>query len=181
MGKNKYKLTVILGTYNRLSLLKRCLDSILGKINSSHQIIVVDAGSTDGTLEFLKNYRGKIKIIMQKKRIGQAKSLSKILKKISSEFFCWLSDDNVVKAGMLDAAVSILDRNNDIGMVGLKVKDVTGPYKKYDYIGGISQAGILNVNQGMVRLSLMKNVGYFDAKYPDYGMDVDLTTKILFK
>lgn len=181
MKKNNYKLTVILGTFNRLPLLKRCLIGLLGKIKSSHQIIVVDAGSTDRTYEFLNRNRNKLKVVNQKNRIGQAKTLNKILKKISSEYVCWLSDDNVVKPKMLDLAVSILDKEKDIGMIGLKVKDVTGPYKKYEYIGGISQAGILNVNQGMVRLDLLKDVGYFDESYPDYGMDVDLTTKILLK
>lgn len=173
------KLAIILGTYNRKKLLKKCLESLIDKVKLPHIVYVIDAGSTDGTKEYLEKIDGKIKIIEDKRRIGQAKSINKLLKKINTEYVCWLSDDNIVQKGMLNKAAEILDLNRKIGMVGLKVKDVTGPYRSEEYIGGISEAGILNVNQGMVRMNIMRKVNFFDEKFPDYGMDVDLTTKIL--
>lgn len=179
MKTKNEKLAIILGTYNRLPMLKKCLNSFLGKIKTDYTVTVIDAGSTDGTLEYLHRFKKKIYIVMDGEKIGQTKSLNKVLALMKSKYFCWISDDNVLQPEIFDKAVRILDTHDDIGMVGLKVKDVTGPYTGHAYIGGISPAGILNVNQGMLRLNLMKQVGYFDEKFPDYGMDTDLTTRIL--
>lgn len=66
-------------------------------------------------------------------------------------------------------------------MVGLKVKDVKGPFRHEPYIGGIWPSGVLNVNQGMIRTEILRKVKYFDRKFPDYGMDADLTTKVLMR
>src|SRR3989344_8416572 len=100
------KLTIIIGTYNRHTLLVRLLKSLLGKVKSSHQIIIMDAGSTDGSIAYIATLGKNVRLIRQKKRIGQAKSLNKILRRIKSQYVCWLSDDNIVLKGVLDDAVS---------------------------------------------------------------------------
>lgn len=181
MKSSFVNLSIILGTYNRLVHLKKCLGSFLGKIETDYLLTVIDAGSSDGTQEYLKGLKGKINVIREGKKLGQARSLNRILRKLKSNYVCWISDDNVIKPDILNSAVKILDENRDIGMVGLKVKDVTGPYAHEEYIGGISAAGILNVNQGLMRLKTVKEVGFFDETFPDYGMDLDLTTKILLR
>ncbi len=82
--------------------------------------------------------------------------------------------------GGLDAAVRILDSRPKVGMVGLKTRDVQGPFVKAPYIGGISSIGILNVNQGVLRTDLLKAVGGFSEVFRDYGIDPDLTAKVLY-
>lgn len=172
------KLTVVLGTRNRLDFLKQCLDSIRGKIAVDHEIIVADAGSTDGSIEYLKSL-DDVRLVEDGEPIGQAKSLNRIFRQLTSEYVCWISDDNVVTEGSLDRAVQIMDQNPKIGMLGLKVKDVLGQWVSAGYIGGIWPSGILNVNQGLIRVSVLKEVDYFDEEFRDYGIDADLTTKVL--
>ena len=50
-----YKISVIVPTYNRASLLKRCLKSIFAQGYDNLELIVVNDGSTDGTAEYLKS------------------------------------------------------------------------------------------------------------------------------
>jgi len=173
------KLTILIGTYNRLSRIKKTLTGLLANKKEDHEIVVLDAGSTDGTSEYLKKLRKKVKLVDDIKKEGQIKSFNRYLPFISGEYVCWLSDDNLVIDGMLDLAVSILDKNKDFGMVGLKVMDVLGKFSSEPYIGGIWPSGILNVNQGMIRTGLLRKINYFDEAFPDYGMDADLTTKVL--
>lgn len=172
-------LSIVIGTYNRLPQLRMCIESLVDKVDTPHEIIVVDAGSTDGTVEHLASLKEPVRLISHGIRMGQAKSLNQVLRVLNSELICWLSDDNIARPGMIDQAVSILEHNNDIGMVGLKLKDISGPYVDLPYQGGIWPPGILNVNQGMVRSCLLHRVGYFDESFRDYGIDGDLTTKIL--
>ena len=42
-------LTILIGSYNRLDLLKKSIEAIRSQTSSSYEIIVVDGGSTDGT------------------------------------------------------------------------------------------------------------------------------------
>ena len=65
-------------------------------------------------------------------------------------------------------------------MVGLKVKDVQGPFLDEPYIGGISDAGILNVNQGILRTEILQSLMGFSEEFMDYGIDPDLTARVLY-
>jgi GT2 family glycosyltransferase len=171
-------LSVVIGTRNRKEILQKCLNALIGKIKTSHQIIVIDAGSTDGTIEYLKDI-ADIHLICDGKPIGQAQSFNRVFPSLKSKFICWLSDDNVVQPGALDTAVEILVKNNKIGLVALKVKEVVGRRSRLPYIGGIRKTGILNCNQGIIRSDLFKKVGYFDESFKNYGIDPDLTAKVL--
>jgi GT2 family glycosyltransferase len=173
-------LSVVVGTYNRLHLLRCCLEALLDRINVDHEIVVIDAGSTDGTIDYLKEIPS-IRLVCDGERLGQARSYNRVFKTITSKYTCWLSDDNVVRDGMLDLTVRVLEENQDIGMVTLKTKDVIGPFRNADYIGGISSVGILNCNQGVVRTDVLRDVGFFSEEFRDYGIDSDLTAKVLIK
>ena len=172
------KVTVLVGTYNRLELLKRCVESVLRHDRERYELIVADAGSTDGTLEFLESRPG-LRVIRDPGRVGQARSLNQVAATVQTDYLCWLSDDNVLRNGALDCARSILDRDSRIGLVALKVKDITGPEVHRAYLGRVADSGILNVNQGMLRTPLFKEIGGFDELLRDYYIDVDITTKVL--
>jgi GT2 family glycosyltransferase len=172
------ELFIVIGTRNRKKILKKCLNALVGRIKTKHQIIVIDAGSTDGTIEYLKNTK-EINLICDGAPIGQAQSFNRIFRSLKGQFICWLSDDNVVQHGMLDSAVNILRKNKKVGLVALKVKDVKGHKVGDPYIGGIYKTGILNCNQGVIRSDLFQKIGFFDESFKNYGIDPDLTTKVL--
>lgn len=173
-------LNVVIGTYNRLGVLKQCLDSLIGRIEAAHEIIVIDAGSTDGTRDYLKQLPD-VRLVCDEGLLGQAKSLNRVFRSLRSKYVCWLSDDNVVQTGMLDQAVSILETNPNTGMVSLKVKDITGPFLSAEYVGGIWPTGVVNCNQGMLPVALLNKIGGFDEQFRDYGIDSDLTTRVLLE
>jgi GT2 family glycosyltransferase len=174
----KPELVIVIGTRNRRAILEKCLNALIGKINAYHQIIVIDAGSNDGTIEYLQSVKG-IRLVCDGRPIGQAQSYNRVFRSLDSQFICWLSDDNVVLPGMLDTAVNILRGNNKIGLVALKVKDVTGRHTDKPYLGGLYKTGILNCNQGVMRSDLFRKIEYFDESFKDYGIDPDVTTKVL--
>jgi GT2 family glycosyltransferase len=177
---NEIVLSIVIGTYNRMDLLRQCLDSLIGKVKVQHEIIVIDAGSTDGTVEYLSRMRD-VRLVCDEGLIGQAQSLNRVFRTLESKYVCWLSDDNLVQPGMLDQAVSILEHDQKVGLVSLKVKDISGPYVAADYLGGIWPSGVLNCNQGMLPVELLKKIGGFDEQFRDYGIDGDLTTRVLLE
>ena len=174
------ELSIFIGTLNRLDLLKACYERICLTTEISWELFISDAGSTDGTLKFLGGLKEpKLRVITHRKKIGQAQSINQVLKMANGRYFCWLSDDNILAGNGLLKAVTILRKDPSIGLVGLKVRDMEGPFKSEAYIGGISPAGVLNVNQGVTRTELARRLGGFCVVLKDYGIDPDFTTKVV--
>lgn len=174
------KLSIVIGTYNRLSQLRNCIKSIFKETTTEIKVYITDAGSTDGTVEYLKSVASaEIIPILAGEKLGQAKACNDVFKIVDTPYVCWLSDDNVIVNKGLDTALRILDKNPGVGMVGLKVKDVAGPFAEAEYLGGVWSSGVLNCNQGMLPTAVLREVGGFDEKFRDYGVDADLTTKVL--
>jgi len=172
------RITVLIGTCNRLELLERCLESVLAEGRDFVSVLVIDAGSTDGTRAFLES-RHDISTVFETERRGQAWALNRAAEKSETGYLCWLSDDNVLRPGALRHAVQVLDRDSTIGLVSLKVRDATGPSAHLPFIGAVGSTGVLNCNQGVVRGGLFRELGGFDEKLRDYFIDNDLTTRVL--
>jgi GT2 family glycosyltransferase len=175
-------LAIVVGTYNRIDQLQRCVDSIIKNTTIGTRIYVTDAGSTDGTIEYLNSIASdQVVPVLVGKKLGQAKAYNDVFAIVDTPYVCWLSDDNEVVDHGLDKAVRILQSDATIGMVALKTKDLQGPFVNAPFIGGISAAGILNVNQGVLPTHLLKKIGGFSEEFRDYGIDNALTADVLFK
>jgi len=175
--KSSY-LVILVATYNRLESLRWTIDSIDAGTRCFHEIIVIDGGSTDGTIEFLRAHSG-ITPVFQGKLIGQARACNQVWRQIESKYTCWVNDDTELVPGSLDLAVDVLEKHPEIGMVGLKMKDTVGRGASQAYGGAVSEYGILNCNHGVLPTSLLRSVGYFNEDYRTYTIDPDLTASVL--
>ena len=175
---NEPRVAVVVGTCNRRELLQRCLAAVLGEGRGFASLVVIDAGSTDGTRDYLQT-QNDIQVVLEKERNGQAWALNRAAEQSECDYLCWLSDDNVLRPGALRHAVEVLDRDPTIGLVSLKVRDATGPSAHLPFIGAVGSTGVLNCNQGVVRGGLFRELGGFDEKLRDYFIDNDLTTRVL--
>ena len=73
--KNLPSVSFVIPTYNNKELVKRCLDSIFSQDypKDKIEVITIDGGSTDGTLELLKKY--PVKLLNNKKRFPEGKGM----------------------------------------------------------------------------------------------------------
>ncbi|MBO7244768.1 MAG: glycosyltransferase family 2 protein [Alphaproteobacteria bacterium] len=89
-------ISVIIPVYNVEKYLRECLDSVINQTLKDIEIICVDDGSTDNSLEILKEYAKKdnrLKIFTQKnKGSGAARNLG--IKQSSGEFICFIDSDD---------------------------------------------------------------------------------------
>lgn len=171
----------MLGTYNRRDSLRRCVESVFEQTRTPSVVYVTDAGSTDGTVEYLQSVASdRLVPILVGEKLGQARAYNDVFATVTTPYVVWLSDDNEIVNHGLDAGVEVLDRCPKVGMVAVKVKDVEGPFVDAPYVGGISTIGVLNVNQGMLRTGIVQELGGFSERFRDYGIDPDLTARVLF-
>lgn len=171
-------LVILLATANRLAMLQSVVESIERGTKTPYELIVIDGGSTDGTIEYIQQHP-RITPVLQGRLLGTARSYNRVWRDVASRYSCWLSDDTDVVPGALDTAVAILEADETIGMVGLKMRDTRGPGRHEPYRGGLSEYGILNCNHGVLRTALARRVGFFNEEYRSYMIDPDLTASIL--
>jgi glycosyltransferase involved in cell wall biosynthesis len=86
--------SIIIPTYNRLSLLQQTLKSVLAQQFADFEVIVVDDGSTDETREWLAKQNGNVRVLTQKNRgTGVARNLG--IKHASGRYAAFLDSDDV--------------------------------------------------------------------------------------
>ncbi|MGV3234589.1 glycosyltransferase family 2 protein [Latilactobacillus curvatus] len=116
------EVTAVLVTYNKLGLLKECLEAISQQTRKVNSIIVIDNHSTDGTSEFLEKQNDLIHI-RTSKNIGGAggfkKGISEYIKRTQDEF-CWIMDDDTIPdpSCLEELIESASNLNNNFGFLG---------------------------------------------------------------
>jgi glycosyltransferase involved in cell wall biosynthesis len=104
--------SLITSTYNRKSLVIEAIDSVLSQTYCNIEYIVIDDASTDNTYQFLKNkYSKRIKILKNKKNVGQVASLNKGWFLSKGKYIGYLSDDDYLYPEAITELVSALNFN----------------------------------------------------------------------
>lgn len=101
---NHPKVSIIMPSLNVVKYIKECMDSVVNQTLKDIEIICVDAGSTDGTLEILKEYTKKDKriklIISDKKSYGYQMNLG--IDAASGEYLGIVETDDYIKLNMYE-------------------------------------------------------------------------------
>ena len=107
-NENKYKISVVIPTLNRINTLQRALDSVINQTYKPAEIIVVDNGSSDGTLKFLREQYPKITILTENKK-GVSSARNKGIKKSINQWIALLDSDDAWHPRKLEIQTSMLD------------------------------------------------------------------------
>lgn len=108
--------SVIIPTYNRGPLLSEAIDSVLAQTCQNVEVIVVDDGSSDDTLERLEPYRSKISII-HTNHGGAPHARNAGMKIARGRYVAFLDSDDRYLPHKLALQVQILDQFPDVGLV----------------------------------------------------------------
>ena len=119
---NSVLVSVIIPVYNTENYLSRCLDSVLNQSLENIEIICINDGSTDSSLEILKNYQKKdnrIKII-NKNNEGQGIARNIGINEAIGDYIAFVDSDDFIKEDMLEKLYNSCI-NNNLDMVMCKV------------------------------------------------------------
>ncbi|HEX3053174.1 MAG TPA: glycosyltransferase [Aggregatilineaceae bacterium] len=108
-------LSIIIPTYNRLPLLQEALDSFVDKLSCSYEVIIVDDGSTDGTIEYLQTLNEPCRFFLQAHKGGNA-ARNNGLSRACGDYVKFLDDDDLLDPSTTDAQVVFLNKNPDVNV-----------------------------------------------------------------
>ena len=191
-------ISVSIVNLNGEKYLKECLDSLkeLNYPQDKLEVIVVDNGSTDGSLVLVKQDYRKVKIIENRRNMGFAHANNQAAKAAEGEYVAFLNNDTKVDKNWLIELLRPIYKDKEIVASGSKVLSMDG--KKIDFVGGMinfegkgfqinygTPVGSDNhdrymflpfVNGGsmMINRKVFIDVGGFDQDFFAYYEDVDL-------
>src|SRR4051812_34897312 len=81
---------VVMPSLNQARYLRDAIDSVLAQDHPASELLVVDGGSTDGSLEVLQSYGDKIRFVSGKDA-GQSAAINRGLRDVRGEILAWLN------------------------------------------------------------------------------------------
>lgn len=99
--------SVVIPTYQHADSVARCIDTVLEQTYENIEIIVVDDGSTDDTQEVLEKYKGKISVIKQDNRGGNA-ARNRGAQGANGEYIIFVDADAELKPAMIEVFLQSL-------------------------------------------------------------------------
>ena len=113
------KLSIIIINYNSGALTHACLESLLKqKLPPQTEIIVVDNGSSDTSIPFLRSDFPEIQVIDNKKNLGFAGGLNKGIAQAKGKYYLILNPDIITLPGSVNTLINFLADNSDVGIAG---------------------------------------------------------------
>jgi N-acetylglucosaminyl-diphospho-decaprenol L-rhamnosyltransferase len=116
--------TVVVVTWNALPWLERCLESVRGR-----DVVVVDHGSTDGTLELVRERYPDVRVIEQENR-GMGGGNNAGMRIARGRYFFLLNSDAWVVGDGLDALVAFADAHPEAAVVGPRLLNTDGTLQR---------------------------------------------------
>ena len=194
--EEKMKSTVIIPNYNGIDYLKECIYSLREQKNSNFQICVVDNGSEDGSVLWIKeNYPG-IQVIELRENTGFCHAVNVGIQASDTKYVILLNNDTVVLTDFVKFLEDSIEKAEDIFSVGARMLDMKEP-KLLDGAGDLycalgwayargkgreavryykEREEIFSACAGaaIYRRDLFEEIGYFDENHFAYLEDCDI-------
>jgi hypothetical protein len=195
--------SIVISSYNSIDSLKECLVALQSQTYTVHEVIVVDAASTDGTANVLEKQFPWVKLIACKTRVGIGDAINQGINVATGSYIVFdLNCDDLVTPTWLERLMEVMEKHPEIGVIcgkryygkptqytgkprldscgGRMLFGIAVPYghKKTD---GPSYESLREVGYTAVALTrreVLDKVGPLDEDFFIYGEDVDFSLRV---
>jgi glycosyltransferase involved in cell wall biosynthesis len=177
--------SIITPSYNQARFIEATINSVLSQNYPHIEYLIIDGGSTDGTIDILHRYDGRLRW-MSEPDSGQSEAVNKGLRMAQGEVVAWLNSDDTYLPGAVARAVDYLENHPEVMMV-------YGEGYEMDELGHIRQrfpatepfnlwrlvyySDYILQQTTFIRREVFGEIGMLDESL-HYGMDWDLFIRI---
>ena len=97
------KISVVIPSYNQAAYLRIAIESVLNQSYVNKELIIIDGGSTDGSIDIIKQYEDHIAYWVSEKDGGQSHAINKGVVQSSGDWINWINSDDALLPGALHA------------------------------------------------------------------------------
>lgn len=177
--------SIVIPMFNAERYIEECIESALKQTYKNIEIIIVNDGSTDKSLQTITKYENKIKIV-NKKNGGTASALNAGIKAMEGDWFKWLSADDVLNDNAIEILINETEKLKEKGkscifysnfdyidessnIIGEYIEPNNNNLKSFDQKILLLDHFYGNGSTSLIHKSVFKNCGFFDEeiKYQD--------------
>jgi glycosyltransferase involved in cell wall biosynthesis len=103
------KITVVTPSYNQAQYLETTILSVIGQCYPNLEYLVMDGGSTDGSVEIIERYAEHITYWESAADEGQADAINRGFARAGGEILCWVNSDDYLMPGVLRKVARVLE------------------------------------------------------------------------
>ena len=184
-------ISIITGSYNRLNNIKRLISNTVDA-NNLLELVIVDGGSTDGTVEYLQNLNNKnIKFINYGKRSSYPHFSNLAIQNSKFDYICQWDDDALLINGW-DEVIETLNNNiYDFHIFNWKLGNLEdyldsswllgntaeNNWNLEDKTEGQQETEVLTMNYGIYNKKIFKEIGMYNTRFNFWYADGDLSNR----
>ena len=188
--------SVIIPNYNGKTFLQGCIESLEAQTYSNFEIIIIDNGSDDGSVDLIKTNFPRIKVIVNDKNLGFAKANNQGYEIATGSYIATLNNDTKAEKNWLENLILAAEANTKAGMCASKILSIKNP-NQIDSVGvnicldGMTRGRArLETDEGqydmtdeillpsacaaLYRRAMLDEIGFFDESFFAYCEDTDL-------
>jgi GT2 family glycosyltransferase len=188
-------LTVIIPNYNGKLYLNDCLKSLDGQ-NCSFDVIIIDNGSDDGSVKFIKENFPEFSLIENRDNLGFSVAVNQWIRAVKTEYVFLLNNDTVLEPDCISKLLNCISKDESIFAAASKMiqfhdrsklDDVGDEYTILGWTKKVGDGKSVNLytnereifsacaGAALYRRSVFDRVGYFDENFFAYMEDVDIS------
>jgi glycosyltransferase involved in cell wall biosynthesis len=188
-------ISVIIPTYNRKNIVLGSIESVLKQKPKNYEVLVVDDGSTDGTVKYLQSLNLPIRII-EKENGGAASARNMGIKEARGKYIAFLDSDDLWLPGILKTQLEFLESHPEAPLVyvdqhveikGKRIKMSRFGQKNFTHqemsrfdLPTFAKSSPISLPSVMAKSSLFNEVGYFNESLKRHE-DTDMWNRITEK
>ncbi|MDQ7857234.1 MAG: glycosyltransferase family 2 protein [Armatimonadota bacterium] len=174
------QVSIVTPSFNQGEFIERAAESVLSQDYQAVEYLILDGGSTDGTLDVLRRLGGRVRWVSEPDR-GQAHAINKGWQQAKGEVLAWLNADDLYLPGALSRVAAFFQTNPAVDIVYgdcdyIDLDDrVVQPYptRPYDYIELVREAiDFIPQPAAFVRRRVLETTGLLDETL-HYVLDYD--------
>ena len=208
MENKKIEVSGCIVTYNNSKIIAECIDSLLKwTVNVDFKLFVVDNGSSDNTVEIVKNSFPQVEIIKNKDNRGFGDGHNKVIPLLTSSYHFVINPDIFINHDVISSLVDYMENHKKVAMITPKIMNDTGteqllpkrnptirylffsklkPFKYYrkiytrenENLSGPTEIDFCTGCFFGIRTSVFRSVRGFDPRYFMYMEDADLSRTV---
>ncbi len=193
-------ISVVIVNWNGLHFLKDCLPLLYKSSYTKFEVVLVDNGSTDGSLEFIQKEYPKIIVVRNSVNKGFAEANNQGYEKTKGEYVLLLNNDTKVTKNFMEPLINALKADKKLGAVQSKILSMDDPRLLDSVASFFTSTGMLYhygyhqkdakkysrrlqtyTAKGacmMLKREVIEKVGLFDPRFFAYFEESDLCHRI---
>lgn len=199
-GENLPAVSVVVPNWNGRRWLSRCLASLADQTRGPAEVIVVDNGSSDGSLDYLRGQEPRVRVLALATNAGFAHAANRGLEAAASEFVALINTDVVLASDWVARMAAVLGAHPGAACGACKMLSLADPTRVYDAGDVLRRDGVCEqrgrrarddgrfdepgeifgacAGAAIYRRSAVLAAGGFDERYFAYLEDVDLSLRL---